>query len=42
VLWEISQAESGARERFDAAYRIFRVRLSEFIEAAQAAMARAN
>ena len=40
VLWELSRAESGAREGFDEAYRIFRVRLNEFIEAAQAAMAR--
>jgi hypothetical protein len=39
VLWEISRAETGARERFNEAYRIFRVRLSKFIEAAQAAMA---
>ncbi len=42
VLWEISQAERGARERFDEACRIFRVQLSNFIEAAQAAMAGPN
>ncbi len=42
VLWEISQAEPGARERFDDAYRIFRVQLGKFIEAAQTAMAGPN
>jgi hypothetical protein len=39
LLWELSQAETGARERFDEAYQIFCVQLSKFIEAAQEAMA---
>jgi len=39
IRWDISRAETGARERFDEAYRIFRMRLSQFIEAAQASMA---
>jgi hypothetical protein len=38
TLWKISQDETGARERFDEAYRIFRARLSKFIESAQVAM----
>jgi hypothetical protein len=41
-LWEISEGQTGARERFDDAYRIFRVHLTKFIEAAQATMAASN
>jgi hypothetical protein len=39
VLWELSQAETGARERFDEAYQVFCAQLSQFIEVAQEAVA---
>ena len=42
ILWEISQSEPGSRERFDEAYRMFRVQLSKFIEAAHTAIAGPN
>jgi hypothetical protein len=37
ALWELSEGESGAHERFDEAHRIFRLRLEGFIDGARTA-----
>jgi len=42
ALWMLSHGESGARERFDEARRIFRFRLDSFIGAARTAMQSPN
>lgn len=39
ALWMVAQGETGAREHFDDAHRIFRLQLDGFIQAARNAMA---